>query len=177
MFRLKQKHAPNKRDSSLPLIDGQKLLAEQSLLRGLVGSSGCALLVCWVWALISMVTGKVFPWFSIVIGMVIGMSMQRCGRGLDWRFPSAAMLIALTSSYLGNLLIGVLETGRYIDAEFTSVIAGLSGDTISNFFRYIISPIDHIYAFSAAALAAFFANRRLKRNEVLGVRKARRYAD
>ena len=103
--------------------------------------------------------------------------MQRWGRGLDWRVPSAAMVIALTSSYLGNLLIGVLETGRYIDAEFTSVIAGLSGDTMNNFFRYIISPIDHIYAFSAAALAAFFSNRRLKRNEVLGVRNAHPKAD
>lgn len=169
MFRLKQKHA-QKRGQRLPPADGRKLIAEQSLSRGFLGTLGVAILLSWGWALFAMTTGRVFPWFSILMGAVIGMAMQRFGRGLDWRFPVMAMVIAGVAAYFGNLMIGVLETGRYIEADPLSVLAGLSADTMRNFFRNVIGPIDHIYAFSACGVAAFFANRRLKRHEVLGLR-------
>jgi hypothetical protein len=107
---------------------------------------------------------------TILIGALIGLAVQRFGRGLDWRFPIIAVVIAGIAAYAGNLMIGVLETGRYIEAETIRVIGGLSLDTLRNFFRNTINPIDHIYAFSACGVAAFFANRRLKRHEVLGIR-------
>ena len=168
MFRLRQKHSPNPK-SSVPPADGHKLVSEQSVYRGVAGSIVVALLLCWVWALLSMRTGRVFPWFSIVIGTSIGISMQRFGRGLDWRFPVLALIIAGIAAYFGNLLIGALETGRYIQAELMHVMRGLSLGTIRNFFIYTVGPVDHIYAFAACGLAAFFAKRRLKRHEVLGL--------
>lgn len=173
MFRLKQKHTP-KPQERLPPADGRKLLAEQSVQRGLIGTFAVALLLCWLWALLSMATARVFPWFSVPIGALIGIAMQRFGRGLDWRFPVMAAVIAGVAAYAGNLLIGVLETGRYIEAEPIRVMGGLSGDTMRNFFRNTIGPIDHIYAFCACGVAAFFANRRLKRHEVLGLRTMNR---
>jgi hypothetical protein len=81
-----------------------------------------------------------------------------------------ALAVAGVAAYTGNLMIGVLDTGRYIDAEPISVVGGLSSDTFRSFFRNTISPVDHIYAFSACGVAAFFANRRLKRHEVVGLR-------
>jgi hypothetical protein len=119
-----------------------------------------------------MLTAKVFPWITIVMGAIIGMAMQRFGRGLDWRFPVMALVIAGIAAYAGNLMIGVVETGRYIEEPPIRVMGGLSADTMRNFFRNTISPVDHIYAFSACGVAAFFANRRLKRHEVLGLRMA-----
>jgi hypothetical protein len=169
MFRLKQKHSRHPRDKRPP-ADGRRLLAEQSLWRGLLGSIAVGLLLCWLWALFSTMTGRVFPWFSVLIGAAIGISMQRFGRGLDWRFPVLAVVVAGVAAYAGNLMIGVLETGRYIDAAPINVVGGLSADTMEYFFRNTISPIDHIYAFCACGVAAFFANRRLKRHEVLGLR-------
>jgi hypothetical protein len=169
MFRLKQKHSLNTRDKRPP-ADGRRLLAEQSVSRGLLASIAIGLLLCWLWAVFSTMTGRIFPWFSVPIGAAIGLSMQRFGRGLDWRFPVLAVVVAGVAAYAGNLMIGVLETGRYIGAPPISVVAGLSADTMEYFFRNTISPIDHIYAFCAAGVAAFFANRRLKRHEVLGLR-------
>lgn len=169
MFRLRQKHSQHLREKRPP-ADGRRLLAEQSIARGLVGSIVVGLLLCWLWAVFSMMTGRVFPWFSMLIGTVIGVAMQRFGRGLDWRFPVLAIIVAGIAAYAGNLMIGVLETGRYIDASPMRVVGGLSADTIRYFFRNTISPIDHIYAFCACGLAAFFAKRRLKRHEVLGLR-------
>ena len=135
-----------------------------------MGGFAVALLLAWGGAVFAVVTGRVFPWFSIPIGALVGLAVQRFGRGLDWRFPVVAVMFAALAAYAGNLLIGVLETGRYIEASAGEVLRGLSGDTMRNFFRNTINPIDHIYAFSACGVAAFFANRRLKRHEVLGLR-------
>ena len=169
MFRLKQKHTP-KKGTRLPPADGRRLIAEQSVSRGLLGTIAVAVLLCWGWALLSMLTARVFPWFTIVMGAIIGLAMQRFGRGLDWRFPVMALIIAGIAAYAGNLMIGVFETGRYIEEQPIRVMGGLSADTMRNFFRNTIGPVDHIYAFSACGVAAFFANRRLKRHEVLGLR-------
>jgi len=169
MFRLKLKHSKERTDKR-PAADGRRLLAEQSVLRGLAGSLAVALMLCWSWGLYSMNMGRVFPWFSILIGAIIGVAVQRFGRGLDWRFPLIAIFVAGAAAYAGNLMIGVLVTAQYIEAAPLQVIGGLSSETMRLFFANTISPIDHIYAFSAAGVAAFLANRRLKRHEVLGLR-------
>lgn len=169
MFRLKQKHSrPDKK--KYPEPDVKRILAEESLPRGVLGSSAIAALLCWIWAVQAMTTGRVFPWFSILIGILIGFAMQRFGRGLDWRFPVGAGLVAGIAAYAGNLMIGVLETGRYIEAQPMEVITGLSLDTMKNFFKNTINPVDHIYAFCSVGVAAFFAKRRLNRREVLALR-------
>ena len=169
MFRLKQKHSrPGKK--KYPKPDVKRILAQASLLRGILGSLAIAALLCWIWAVQAMTTGRVFPWFSVLIGILIGFAMQRFGRGLDWRFPLGAGLVAGLAAYAGNLMIGVLETGRYIEAQPMQVIAGLSLDTMNYFFKNTINPIDHIYAICSVAVAAFFAKRRLNRREVLALR-------
>jgi len=169
MFRLKQKHSqPSKK--KYPKPDVKRILAEESLLRGILGSVAVAAVLCWIWAVQAMTTGRVFPWLSILMGVLIGLAMQRFGRGLDWRFPLIAAVVAGVAAYAGNLMIGVLETGRYIEARPLQVIAGLSMDTMRYFFRNTISAIDHIYAFCSAGVAAFFSIRRLNRREVLALR-------
>jgi hypothetical protein len=169
MFRLKQKHSqPSKK--KYPKPDVKRILAEESLLRGILGSVAVAALLCWIWAVQALTTGRVYPWISILIGILIGLAMQRFGRGLDWRFPLIGGLVAGVAAYAGNLMIGVLETGRYIEAQPLQVIAGLSMDTMRYFFRNTISVIDHIYAFCSAGVAAFFSIRRLNRREILALR-------
>jgi hypothetical protein len=114
----------------------------------------------WIWALLSVETGRVFPWFSILIGTIVGLAVQRYGRGLDWRFPVIAAVLAWVGAYVGNLMIG---------SPFR-VFVGLSMDTMENFFANTVSPVDHIYAFCAAAVASFLGKRRLNRREVLAMR-------
>lgn len=169
MLKLKKKHQPDKKKRRPP-ADGRRLVAEQSVSRAVLGSLAVALLLCWGWAIASATINKVFPWITIVMGALIGMAVQRFGRGLDWRFPVIAMAVSLFAAYFGNLLIGVVETGQYIEEPVLRVLGGLSADTMRLFFRNTISPVDHIYALSAAGVAAFFANRRLQRHEVLGLR-------
>jgi len=171
MFRLKKKHSPKQQDTGPP-PNAALILVQQSVGRAVAGGSGALLVFDWLWASMSMQTGRIYPWLSVLIGALIGLVVRLYGRGLDWRFPLIAALFAWAGAYAGNLMIAILETGRYIEAKSFSVFLGLSKDTIENFFANTVSPIDHIYAFCAAGVASFLAKRRLKRREVLVVRKS-----
>ena len=169
MFRLQQKHSRKQPDTG-PRPDATLILAQQSVGRAIAGGIVIVTVFGWIWTTISMETGRVLPWFSILMGMIVGLAVQRAGRGLDWRFPVIAAILAWSGAYAGNLMIGIVETGRYIEARPFSVLAGLSMDTMENFFAITISPIDHIYAFCAGGVASFLAKRRLNRREVLAIR-------
>lgn len=169
MLRLKKKHSPKQQDTGPP-PDAALILAQQSVGRAILGGVAVVLVFGWFWASFSVETGRVFPWFTILMGALVGFAVQQYGRGLDWRFAVIAALIAWSGSYVANLMIGIVETGRYIEADSLSVFAGLSRDTMENFFANTVNPIDHIYAFCAAGVAAFLGNRRLKRREVHAVR-------
>ena len=79
--------------------------------------------------------GRVFPWFSILIGGFVGLGVQRFGRGLDWRFPVIAAVLAWVGAYVGNLMIGIVETGRYIEADFVQCICRTVAGHDGEFFR------------------------------------------
>ena len=58
-----------------------------------------------------MATARVFPWFTVAKGRVTA-ATSASAEGWTWRFPVLAAGIAALSAYAGNLMIGVLETGR-----------------------------------------------------------------
>jgi len=169
MLRLKKKHSPIQQYTGPP-PDAERIVAQQSVWRAAAGGIGVVLVFGWLWAALSVETGLVYPWLTVPIGGLVGVAVRRYGRGLDWRFPLLAAAIAWIGAYAGNLIIGIVETGRYIEAESWRVTLGLSLDTMENFFSNTINPIDHIYAFCGAGVAAFLANRRLNRREVLALR-------
>ena len=138
--------------------------------RATVGGIAVVLVFGWMWAILSVETGRIFPWATILIGAIVGLAVQRFGKGLDWRFPALAALLAWSGAYVDNLMIGIVETGRYIEAAPARVFTGLSKDTMENFFANTVTPVDHIYALCAAGVASFFAKRRLNRREVLAIR-------
>jgi hypothetical protein len=173
MLRLKKKHAPKQRPAGPP-PDARRILAQQSVGRAVLGGVAVVLVLGWLWATVSVATGKVFPWVTILIGGLVGFAIRHYGRGIDWRYPVIAALLAWSGAYVANLIIGIVETGRYIEAASFRVLLGLTGGTMENFFANTINPTDHIYAFCAAGLAAFLANRRLNRYEVLAVRNLRK---
>jgi hypothetical protein len=169
MLRLQKKHAGIQADKG-PKLDGAQILAQQSIGRAIGGGIAVVLVFGWIWATLSVTTGRVFPWLSVLIGALVGVAVRRYGRGLNWRFPVIAALLAWIGAYTGNLIIGIVETGRYLDAGVFNVFAGLSKDTMENFFTITVSPVDHIYAFCAAGVASFLAKRRLNRREILAIR-------
>ena len=165
MFRLRQKHSRNLgRDA--PLVNAEKLIAAQSVRAALTGAAIAIIMFNIVWAYTASATGKFLPWISIVQGAVIGIAVQRSGRGLDWRFPLVAGAAAWIGAFSGNLFIALVFT-----ATETTGVGSNWWRILGSFFENTVSVIDVIYAFCAVAVAIFYARRPLNRYEVLALRK------
>ena len=163
MFRLEQKHSHKVAQVT---ADAEKLLAVQSVRAAVTGAVIAIICFNLLWAYSASISGRFYPWVSIVQGGVIGLAVQRSGRGLDWRFPLIAGVAAWIGSFSGNLFIALVFTGAEtggIDISWLQIL--------ESFYRNTVTVIDVIYAFCAAAVAMFFSKRRLKRHEVLALRK------
>ena len=156
-----------------PHVDPQRLVDAQSVKGALLAAIATTLVLSSFWVFFANVTGRVFPWFSIVQGIFIGLAVRRFGRGLDWRFPLIAGITAWIGAFFGNLLVAVPATTSALDASWWEVIRGLTWWSIRTFFDEVITAVDYIYAFCAAAVAVFHAKRRLNRHEVFALRTRR----
>jgi len=153
-----------------PRPDPQKLIAAQSLRGAIAAAVVATLLSSWFWMYVAILFGRVFPWFSILQGALIGLAVRRFGRGFDWRFPLTAGLVAWTGAFFGNLLIAIPATSDELGVTSLEVILGLTWWSFQVFFDEVITAVDHIYAFCAAAVAMFYSKRRLNRHEVFALR-------
>lgn len=164
MFRLRQRHSRHVYEKNVP-VSAKKLIAAQSVRAAITGAAIAIIAFNIVWVFTASASGKYFPWVAIVQGAVIGMAVQRAGRGLDWRFPLIAGVAAWTGAFSGNLFIAL---------EFTASQAGRIDagwlEIVENFLVNTVTVIDVIYAFCAVAVATFYSKRRLNRHEVLALR-------
>lgn len=151
-------------------VDPQTLRDAQSVKRAVLAALAATLVLSAFWMFFASVTGRVFPWFSIIQGIFIGLAVRRFGRGLDWRFPLVAGLFAWTGAFFGNLLVAIPATTSALDASWWEVIRGLTWWSLRTFFDEVITVVDYIYGLCAAAVAVFYAKRRLNRHEVFALR-------
>jgi len=165
MFRLRQKHSRTLYSQSVP-VSPEKLIAAQSVRAAITGAAITVITFNIVWAYTASASGRYFPWLAVVQGAVIGMAVQRSGRGLDWRFPLIAGVAAWTGAFSGNLFIALEFT-----ATETGFINGGGRQIVRDFFVNTVTVIDVIYAFCAVAVATYYSKRQLNRNEVFAIRK------
>lgn len=169
VFRLNQKHSRNVYDENRPL-DGLQVLASQAPRAALGAAVIATLAMNALWLASALLFGKVFPWFSILQGIVIGVAVRRWGHGFDWRFPMIAAAVAFVAAYSGGLIIAAEVAARDLGTNTFTVIFSMSEWTLSTYADEVLTPADHIFAAYAAILAAFFSRRRLGRDEVYAIR-------
>lgn len=170
MLRLRQKYTKRRLDAAPP-ADPAKLRREQSMRGALIAAAGTIVVINTAEVWLAAATGKFFPWISILQGFLVGYAIQRTGRGLDWRFPALAAVAAVVGSFSGGFFVALATTTHELQAGPFSILRGLTTYTWQVYFEEVVSPVDYIYALYAAGIAAFFAKRRLKRNEVFALRK------
>jgi hypothetical protein len=171
VLRLPKKHrgAADKVDK----VDVAGLLAQQSIRDAIVAGLIVIILFSVLWAMLSTLVNRIFPWMTIVLGVLIGLVIRRAGHGLDWRFPALAAGLTLVGAVVGNVVVAAAFTADELGTSTFAVLRAVTAMTWPVFFAEVVSAADIVYALFGAATAAFYANRRLSRSEYSALRRWR----
>ena len=169
IFGLRKRHDP--KVSRAPTPAGAKLLLEAQSVRGAISASLIVIIVFSVlWSMLSVLIDRIFPWMTVIMGIIIGLAVRRAGHGLDWRFPLIAAVCALLGSLGGNIVVAAAFTAPELGTDTLTVLSAVTVMTWPVFFDEVMTPADLIFALVSATVAAFYANRRLTRAEYLALR-------
>jgi hypothetical protein len=173
MSGLKNRKRKDKEAEPRPRVDPDALIAEQSVTAAVAAAIIAMFVLSGFWMFFTGITARVFPWFSIIQGIFIGLAVRRFGRGFDLRFPAIAGTVAWLGAFFGNMVVAIPVTTSELDASWFEVIRGLTWWSFETFFAEVITVVDYIYAFCAAAVAMFYSRRRLTRYEDFALRTRR----
>jgi len=176
VLRLRKKHGEG-RPTDVTAADGARLVRAQSLRNAVAASLIAIILFCVVWISLSSLTNRVFPWMTVILGGAIGLLVRRAGKGVDWRFPTLAAVMAIIGSIIGNIVLAASTTAAEYGTGTFQILQAVTSMTWPVFFDEVWTIADSFYAVVAAAFAAFFANRRLNRTEFYALRLWREQSD
>lgn len=169
VLRLPKRHSREQAERPDPEA-GARLVRAQSLRGAFVAALLAIVAFSAIWVMLSTALGRVFPWMTVVQGLIIGLAVRRAGRGLDWRFPAIAAAAAVAGAVAGNVLVAAAFTAAEFDTGILTVLGAATSFTWPVFFDEVMTPADAIFALAAASLAAYYANRRLSRDEYAAYR-------
>lgn len=175
-LRLRKKHGEGRRPEA-GAEDGARLIRAQSLRNAVVAGLIVVLLFCFAWIALTALTSRVFPWMTVVLGAAVGIAVQRAGRGVDWRFPMLAALLALAGSLASSIVVAASTTAAEYDTGTMHILQAVTSMTWPVFFDEAWNIADSFFAGVAAGLAAFLAPRRLTREQRYALRLCREQSD
>lgn len=169
VLRLQKKHLP-KVSQKPTREDARRLLDAQSVRNAIMASVITIIVFSILWAMLSTLINRIYPWMALIQGILIGLAVRRAGFGLDWRFPTLAALFAVVGALLGNIVVAAAFTAPQLGTTTLNVLRNLTALTWPVFFDEVMTPADLVFALFAAGIAAFYANRRLTRAQNLALR-------
>lgn len=176
LLRLRKKHGDG-RGLSTTAADGERLVRVQSLRNAVVAGVIVLFVFCVLWISMSVMFNRVFPWMTVVLGGMTGLAIRYAGRGVDWRFPALAAVMALAGSIIGNIVLAASTTADAYGTGTVVILRSVTAMTWPVFFAEVWTVADGFFAVVAAGVAAFLANRRLTRAQFYGLRKWREESD
>lgn len=169
VLRLRKKHTGMALEGNAE--DGEQLVRAQSLRNAFYAGLIVVLVFSVLWALASTAINRIWPWLTLVLGIFVGVAVRRAGKGIDWRFPVLASALAAAGAFIGNIVVAAAFTAKALETSTFTILRAVTAMTWPVFFAEFISPADVVYALFGAAIAAFYANRRLNRADFLALRK------
>ena len=168
-LRLRKKHGSGVQRDVTP-GDGVKLVRAQSYRNAVVAGLIAIIVFSLFWIAVTELTGRVFPWATVVLGFLIGHSIRLAGRGIDWRFPVTAAVMTLAGSLAANVVLAASVTAEGFGVGTLQVLQAVTSMTWPVFFDEVLTVADVFFAVVGAGLAGFYSNRRLSRTEYLALR-------
>lgn len=176
VLRLRRKHGEGHK-VDITAADGARLVRAQSLRNAFIAALIAIVLFCAVWILLTSLTDRVFPWMTVVLGAGIGLLVRRAGKGVDWRFPTLAAVMAVVGAIVGNVVLAASITATQYETGTLQILQAVTSMTWPVFFDEVWNMADGFYATVAAGVAAFFANPRLTRAQFHALRLWRDQSD
>lgn len=168
-LRLRRKHEPTDA-AEVTAEDGARLLRAQSMRSAFMAGLIAIIAFSVLWVAITRLTGRVFPWMTVLLGLLVGYAMRGTGRGVDWRFPAVAAVLAFVGAFMSKVVVAASYTAEQMGTTTLEVLRSVTLMTWPVYFNEAVTIADYVYAFAAAAVAAFYANRRLSRAEYRALR-------
>lgn len=175
-LRLRRRHGEG-RGLDVTAEDGGRLVRAQSLRNAVVAGLVVLVVFCVVWVMLSVIVNRVFPWMTVVLGAMLGLAIRVAGRGVDWRFPVLAAVMALAGSIISNIVLAASTTADAYGTGTVEILQAVTMMTWPVFFDEVWTVADGFFAVVAAAIAAFLANRRLTRAQFYALRRWRQASD
>ena len=176
VLRLRKKHGTGT-PRAATVADGERLLGAQSLRNAIAAGVVAVVIFCVFWVTLTALIDRVFPLITVLLGALVGYAVQRAGRGIDWRYPLLAAVLALFGAVLANIVLAASTTADIFDTSTLHILQAVTSMTWPVFFDEVMTAADGFYAVVAAALAAFLANRRLTRTQYYALRLMRAESD
>ncbi len=169
VLRLPKKHAAKALAAPDP-AEGEQLFHAQSIRNAIVAGLIVIVFYSAAWSLLSTAIQRVFPWLAVVQGVFVGLAVRHAGRGLDWRFPTIAVVLATMGALAGYIVVAAAFTAVEFGTGTIAILRGVTAMTWPVFFDEVMTSADIVYALSAGIAGAFYANRRLSRTQYLAYR-------
>ena len=168
-LRLRKKHGTGT-PVEVTTADGGSLVAMQSIRNALMVAAIIIVIFSVFWISLSELTNRVYPWFTVVLGFLLGHGIRLAGRGTDWRFPVIAAVSAVMGSLVANIAVAASVTAQGFGIATVEVLSAVTSMTWPVFFNEVVTSADILFALISACLAAFYANRRLTRKQYHALR-------
>jgi hypothetical protein len=169
VLRLRKRHDPGEHERP-SVEDGARLVASQSIAQALLAGVIAVVLFALLWSMLTAMLGRFLPWFSLLLGVLVGFAVRRGGQGFDWRFPMIAAVVTVVGAIAGIVYVSAGTTADELETSTVTILRNVTTMTWPVFFDEVLSVADFAYAFFSALIAAPLAVRPLDRREFQALR-------
>ena len=144
------------------------LLSEQNFAAAAISGAIAMILVAGLYGAMAS-GGMAYSFMAAGIGVAIGFTMQFLGRGIDTKFAVVASVYAVLGCLLGNLFAGVIYVARVNSVSTFDVLLRTPPSELASWIAADLQFVDLVFWIAAIGAAAYFAKRRLSREEGLAI--------
>jgi hypothetical protein len=119
-----------------------------------------------LWAAASALSHRQLGFMSVAVGLMVGVSIRRVGRGIDPRFGLLGAALALLGCLIGTLLACCSPIAAENDIPSFTVLSLLDPANVKNVLSQGISPTEWVLFGITAAISYSLAFKRITSREV-----------
>lgn len=160
----------NQEDTHQSYALAEKLLSEQNFAAAVIVGAIAAVLAAAIYGITTATWGYSYGFAAAGIGLVVGISMQYLGRGIEIRFALLAAVYTIAGCVLGSVFRALIQQARDNGVSPTKVFLDNELAVIAGWSVSYLSWIDLVFWLVGVWFAVFLAKRPLSRAESLAIR-------